>query len=42
MIKILFLAANPKYTDRLRLDEDVRAIKERLRLADLRDPFVVE
>jgi hypothetical protein len=42
MIKILFLAANPKDTDRLRLDEEVRAIKERLRLADLRDQFVVE
>ena len=42
MIKILFLAANPRDTDSLRLGEEVRAIKERLRLADLRDQFVVE
>jgi hypothetical protein len=42
MIKILFLAANPKDTDPLRLGEEVRAIRERLRLADLRDQFVVE
>jgi hypothetical protein len=42
MIKILFLAANPKDTDPLRLGEEVRAIKERLRLAELRDQFVVE
>src|SRR5262249_21326989 len=42
MIKILFLAANPKDTNPLRLDEEVRTIKERLRLADLRDHFVVE
>jgi len=42
MIKILFLAANPANTDQLRLGEEVRAIKERLRLADLRDEFVVE
>ena len=42
MIKILFLAANPKDTDPLRLGEEVRAIKERLRLSDLRDQFVVE
>jgi hypothetical protein len=41
MIKILFLAANPKDTDPLRLGEEVRAIKERLRLADQRDQFVV-
>jgi serine/threonine protein kinase len=42
MIKILFLAANPKDTDPRRLDEEVRTIKEKLRLADLRDQFVVE
>ena len=42
MIKILFLAANPKDTDALRLGEEIRQIKERLRLADLRDEFVVE
>ncbi len=39
MIKILFLAANPKDTNPLRLGEESRAIKERLRLADLRDQF---
>ena len=42
MIKILFLAANPKDTNSLRLGEEVREIKERLRLAELRDEFVVE
>ena len=42
MIKILFLAANPKDTDPLRFGEEVRGIKERLRLAKLRDEFVVE
>ena len=42
MIKILFLAANPKDTSPLRLGEEARAIKERLRLADLRDQFVFE
>ncbi len=42
MIKILFLAANPKDTESLRLGEEVREIKERLRLADLRDEFEVE
>ena len=38
-ITILFLAANPKSTDRLRLDEEVRTIDERLRLAQYRDKF---
>ena len=42
MIKILFLAANPKDTDSLRLGEEMREIKERLRLAKLRDEFFVE
>jgi len=42
MIKILFLAANPKDTNPLRLGEESRAIKERLRLTDLRDQFVFE
>src|SRR4051794_2973475 len=42
MIRILFLAANPKDTIALRLGEEVREIKERLRLADLRDEFVLE
>src|SRR5262245_21463595 len=42
MIKILFLAANPRDTNPLRLGEEMRAIKERLRLSDLRDEFAVE
>jgi tetratricopeptide (TPR) repeat protein len=42
MIKILFLAANPSSTDQLRLGAEARAIKERLRLAEYRDDFVVE
>jgi hypothetical protein len=41
MIKILFLAANPKDTDPLRFGEEARTIQERLRLADLRDEFSV-
>ena len=41
-ITILFLAANPKSTDRLRLDEEVRTIDERLRLAQYRDRFNLE
>jgi hypothetical protein len=41
-ITILFLAANPKNTDRLRLDEEVRTIDERLRLAQYRDKFNLE
>jgi hypothetical protein len=40
--KILILAANPKDTSKLRLDEEVRAIKQRLRQAKERDTFVVE
>ncbi len=42
MINILFLAANPKDTDSLRLGEELRSIKEKLQLAKLRDEFVVE
>ncbi len=41
MIEILFLAANPDDSDPLRLGEEVRAIRERLRLANVRDEFVV-
>ncbi|NMF66411.1 NB-ARC domain-containing protein [Brasilonema octagenarum] len=40
--KILVLAANPKQTGRLRLDEEVRYIKEGLRLAQKRDQFLIE
>ncbi|HSN76304.1 MAG TPA: CHAT domain-containing protein [Anaerolineae bacterium] len=38
-IVILFLAANPSTTTRLRLDEEVRAIDQVLRQADYRDEF---
>ena len=38
-IKILFLAAVPKDTFRLRLDEELREIKENLQLSQLRDKF---
>lgn len=40
--KILILAANPKDTTRLRLDEEVREIKEGLRLAKKRELFEIE
>lgn len=39
MIKILFLAANPSDTTRLRLDEESRAIDDSLRKAEFRDNF---
>ena len=38
-VKILFLAANPKDTDRLRLDEEIREIDHALRQAKFRDKF---
>lgn len=38
-ITILFLAANPQDTDQLKLDEEVRAIDQSLRLAEHRDRF---
>lgn len=38
-IVILFWASNPIDTDRLRLDEEVRTIDERLRASDFRDRF---
>jgi len=41
-IKILFLAANPSDTTRLRVDEEVRAIDQSLRLAEYRDAFILE
>jgi hypothetical protein len=37
--KILFLAANPKGTSPLRLDEEIREIEHALRLAEFRDRF---
>lgn len=38
-IKILFLAANPNDTYRLRLDEEIRSIDDALRQSDYRDQF---
>jgi hypothetical protein len=38
-VRILFLAANPLNTDRLRLDEEVRTIDETLHLAEFRNRF---
>ena len=38
-VVILFLAANPSSTTRLRLDEEVRAIDKALRQANYRDQF---
>ena len=40
--KILLLAANPKDTTRLRLDEEFREIDERLRLSKQRDHFEIK
>lgn len=39
MIKILFLAANPEDTSRLRLDEEIRAIDQSSLLAKYREQF---
>src|SRR4029079_17504865 len=36
-IKILFLAANPASTSQLRLDEEIRAITEKIRASEFRD-----
>ena len=41
MIKILFLAANPSDTTRLRLDEESRAIDQAIRQAEFRDRFEI-
>jgi len=42
IIKIMLLAANPKNTSRLRLDEEVREIREGLRLAREREQFQID
>ena len=42
MIKILFLAANPTDTARLRLGEESRAIDQALRQTEFRDKFDIE
>lgn len=36
-IKILFLAANPAFTQPLKIDEEIRAIKQKIRAAEHRD-----
>jgi len=41
MIKILFLAANPLNTTRLKLDEEIRGIDEKLRQTEFRDQFEI-
>jgi len=41
-VKILFLAANPLATARLRLDQEVRTVDQALRLAKHRDRFQLE
>jgi hypothetical protein len=38
-VRILFLAANPRDTPKLRLDEEIREIQARIRAADFRDHF---
>ena len=41
MVKVLFLAANPEDTVRLRLDAEIREIDEALRKAEFRDDFEI-
>jgi len=41
-IKILFLAANPKDTSPLRLDEEIRGIDQALRQSEFRDKFDIK
>jgi hypothetical protein len=41
-IKVVFLAANPTGTDRLRLDKEIRAITEKIRASAHRDLLVLE
>ncbi len=42
IIKILFLGASPINEDRLRIDEEVRNIEHGLKLASLRDRFILK
>ncbi len=42
IIKVLFIAANPKDTSRLRLDEEVRSIDQALMQAEFRDRFDIK
>lgn len=41
-IKILFLASNPRDTERLRLDEEMRLIDQALLMAEFRDAFAIQ
>lgn len=41
-IKALFLAANPRSTNRLAIDEEMRAIEQKLRAAEYRDALVFQ
>jgi hypothetical protein len=41
-IKILFLAANPAFTPPLKIDEEIRAIKQKIRAAEYRDSIELE
>lgn len=41
-ITVLFLAANPKDTQQLNLDEEIRAIQKNIRLSDYRDSIIFE
>src|SRR5260370_20071857 len=41
-VKVLFLAANPLGTDRLKLDEEIRAITEKVYASEYRDYLQVE
>src|SRR6516225_1021412 len=38
-VRILFLAANPKDSSQLRLDEEIREIHAKIRAAEFRDSF---
>lgn len=42
MLNILFLGTNPKDTDSLRLDEEIREIKQRVNKAQMRDLMKIE
>jgi len=42
LIKVLVLAANPRDTDTLQLDREIREIDTRLRLSKARDQFNVK
>ena len=41
-ITVLFMAANPNDTPQLRLDEEARAIQEKIRLSEYRDSIIFE